>query len=95
MAHMCEFAYQPKNQILFIRIKDVPTQNIMSACSFNMQFMFVWAWWEDNVHDTYIFLKTIDNSNIKFLIPLEGSYVIEIECWHKYSNLHFYLLVLW
>jgi hypothetical protein len=43
MAHMCEFAYQPKNQILFIRRKDVTTHNIMSACSLNMQFMFVWA----------------------------------------------------
>jgi hypothetical protein len=30
-----------ENQISFIGRKGVPTQNIMAACSFNMQFIFV------------------------------------------------------
>jgi len=38
----------------------------MATYSFNMQFMFVWAGWEDSAHDTRIFLETIDNSSIKF-----------------------------
>jgi len=32
-----------KNQIPFINRKNVSTQNIMVACSFDMQFMFVWV----------------------------------------------------
>jgi len=44
----------------------------MAACNFNMQFMFMWAGWEDNAHDTRIFLEVIDNSNIKFPKPPEG-----------------------
>jgi hypothetical protein len=37
-----------------------------------MQFMFVWAGWEDNAYDTYIFLEAINNNSIKFPNPLEG-----------------------
>jgi hypothetical protein len=44
----------------------------MVACSFDMQFMFVWAGWEGSAHDTSIFLEAIDNSNIKFPKPPEG-----------------------
>jgi hypothetical protein len=55
-----------KNQISFIRWKGVPTQNIMTTCSFDMQFTFVWAGWEGSAHDTRIFHETIYNPNIKF-----------------------------
>jgi len=65
-----------ENQISFIGRKGVPTQNIMAACSFDMQFMFVWVGWEGNAYDTRIFLETIDNRNIKFPKPPEGSYTI-------------------
>jgi hypothetical protein len=67
-----------KNQILFIGRKGVLTQNIMVACSFNIQFTFVWVGWESSAHDTHIFLEAIDNSNIKFSKPLKGRYIIEI-----------------
>jgi len=65
-----------ENQILFIRRKGVLTQNIMATCSFDMQFTFLWAGWEDSAQDTRIFLEAIDNKNIKFLKPPEGSYTI-------------------
>ena len=45
----------------------------MAACSFDMQFTFVWACWEGNAHDTRIFLEAIDNPRIKFSKPPEGS----------------------
>jgi hypothetical protein len=38
----------------------------MVACSFDIQFMFVWVGWEDNAHDTHIFLKAINSGIIKF-----------------------------
>nr|XP_034887553.1 uncharacterized protein LOC118028128 [Populus alba] len=64
------------NQIPFIERKGVPTQNVMAACSFDMQFMFVWAGWEGSAHDTRIFLEAIDNSNINFPKPPEGKYYL-------------------
>jgi hypothetical protein len=45
----------------------------MAACSFDMQFTFVWAGWEGSAHDTRIFLEAIDNPRIKFPKPPEGS----------------------
>ena len=45
----------------------------MAACSFDMQFTFVWAGWEGSAHDTRIFLEAIDNPRVKFPKPLESS----------------------
>jgi hypothetical protein len=36
----------------------------MAACSFDMQFTFVWAGWEGSAHDTRIFYEAIGNTNI-------------------------------
>jgi hypothetical protein len=41
----------------------------MAACSFDMQFTFVWAEWKSSAHDARIFLEVIDNPNIRFLKP--------------------------
>uniref|UniRef100_A0A6N2KS35 Reverse transcriptase Ty1/copia-type domain-containing protein n=1 Tax=Salix viminalis TaxID=40686 RepID=A0A6N2KS35_SALVM len=65
-----------ENQIPFIGRKGVPTQNIMAACSFDMQFTFVWAGWEGSAHDTRIFLEAIDSRSIKFPKPPEGKYYL-------------------
>lgn len=62
-----------ENQITFIARKGVPTQNVMVACSFGMQFIFVWVGWEGSAHNTRIFLKAIDNPNIKFSKPSTGT----------------------
>jgi hypothetical protein len=45
----------------------------MVACSFGMQFIFVWVGWEGSAHNTRIFLKAIDNPNIKFSKPSTGT----------------------
>jgi hypothetical protein len=44
----------------------------MAACSFDMQFTFVWDGWEGSAHDTRIFYEAIRNTNIKFPRPPEG-----------------------
>jgi hypothetical protein len=41
----------------------------MAACSFDMQFTFVWVEWKSSAHDARIFLEVIDNPNIRFLKP--------------------------
>ena len=34
----------------------------MAACIFDMQFIFMWAGWEDSAHDTCIFLEAINTT---------------------------------
>ena len=70
--HVCA-CVSLENQIPFIGRKGVLTQNVMVACNFDMQFIFVWAGWEGSTHDTQIFLEAIDNSHIKFPKPPEDS----------------------
>ncbi|KAG5248876.1 protein ALP [Salix suchowensis] len=66
----------PELQIPFFGRKGVPTQNIMAACSFDMQFTFVWAGWEGSAHDTRIFLEAIHSTSIQFPKPPEGKYYL-------------------
>jgi hypothetical protein len=73
MEHMCVLVYHKK-------IKYHLLANIMVACSFDMQFIFVWARWEGSAHDTRIFLKTIGNPNIRFPKPPEGIEKLKIRC---------------
>ena len=63
-----------ENQIPFIGRKGIPTQNIIAACSFDMQFTFVLAGWEGSAHDTRIFYEAIGNTNIQFPRPPEGRF---------------------
>ncbi|KAH9686253.1 DDE Tnp4 domain-containing protein [Citrus sinensis] len=49
----------PEDQIPYIGRKGIPTQNIMAACNFDMQFIFAIAGWEGSAHDTRIFLSTL------------------------------------
>uniref|UniRef100_A0A6N2K303 Uncharacterized protein n=1 Tax=Salix viminalis TaxID=40686 RepID=A0A6N2K303_SALVM len=65
-----------ENQIPFIGRKGVPTQNIMGACGFDMQFTFFWAGWEGSAHDTCIFHEAIDSRIINFPKPPEGKYYL-------------------
>jgi len=50
-----------ENQISFIVRKNILTQNIIVVCSFDIQFMFVWAIWECSViiHVFFFGLLTI------------------------------------
>jgi len=80
-----------ENQIPFIGRKGVPTQNVMVACSFDMQFTFVWAGWEGSAHDTRIFLEAIDNPRVKFPKPPEGSNVCVCVCVCVIINVFFFI----
>ncbi|RYR14429.1 hypothetical protein Ahy_B04g070984 [Arachis hypogaea] len=41
-----------EDQIRFIGRKGIPTQNVMVACNFDMEFIFAFAGWEVIAHDT-------------------------------------------
>ena len=61
-----------KDLVRFIRRKGVPTQNIMAACSFDMQFIFVMAGWEGATHDGRLFQYAIQRKELNFPKPLPG-----------------------
>ncbi|XP_021687091.2 uncharacterized protein LOC110669657 [Hevea brasiliensis] len=67
---------QEENLIRFIGRKGVPTQNIMAACSFDMQFTFVMAGWEGTAHDGRLFQYAINKQNLNFPKPLPGKYYV-------------------
>ncbi|KAF2316316.1 hypothetical protein GH714_041657 [Hevea brasiliensis] len=68
---------QEENLIRFIGRKGVPTQNIMAACSFDMQFTFVMAGWEGTAHDGRLFQKILCSgcwiSTDGYLAPYKGT----------------------
>lgn len=61
------------DQIPYIGRKGMPTQNIMAACNFDMQFIFACAGWEGTAHDTRIFLSAIRNPELNFPKPPNGN----------------------
>ncbi|KAH9686249.1 DDE Tnp4 domain-containing protein [Citrus sinensis] len=66
----------PEDQIPYIGRKGIPTQNIMAACNFDMQFIFAIAGWEGSAHDTRIFLSTLRNPTLNFPKPPRGKYYL-------------------
>lgn len=63
----------PKKQIPYIGRKGEPTQNVMAACNFDMQFTFVYAGWEGSAHDTRVFLAATRDPNMNFPHPPLGN----------------------
>ena len=52
--------------------KGYPTQNVITACDFDMLFTFVLLGWEGAAHDTHIFLDTIRKQSNNFPHPPPG-----------------------
>ncbi|KAJ9134984.1 hypothetical protein P3X46_032211 [Hevea brasiliensis] len=73
--HMSAYV-QEENLIQFIGRKGVPTQNIMAAYSFDMQFTFVMAGWEGTAHDGRLFQYAINKQNLNFPKPPPGKYYV-------------------
>ena len=59
-------------KIPYLRRKGVPTQNVMTACDFDLLFTFVMARWEGTAHDTRIFLDVIRTDFVSFPKPPPG-----------------------
>ncbi|KAL4301421.1 hypothetical protein AHAS_Ahas17G0299200 [Arachis hypogaea] len=65
-----------EDQIRFIGRKGIPTQNVMAACNFDMEFTFALAGWEGTAHDTRVFLHAIGTSELNFPKPPPGKYYL-------------------
>ncbi|KAK2652342.1 hypothetical protein Ddye_012198, partial [Dipteronia dyeriana] len=66
----------PEDQIPYIGRKGIPTQNVMAACDFKMQFIFAVAGWEGSAHDSRIFQKTIWDPALNFPKPPKEKYYL-------------------
>ncbi|KAM3358028.1 hypothetical protein P3S68_020959 [Capsicum galapagoense] len=53
--------------------KDYPTQNVLVACTFNLKFTYVLAWWKDTASDSRI-MKEALNSQDALKIPEERAF---------------------
>ncbi|CAN6576854.1 unnamed protein product [Malus baccata var. baccata] len=62
------------DQVPYIGRKGTPTQNVMAACNFDMQFIFACAGWEGIAHDTRIFLFVLRNGALNFPKPPNCNY---------------------
>ncbi len=71
----------PQYQVPFIGRKGTPTQNVMAACNFDMQFIYACAGWEGSAHDTRVFLNVLRDPSKKFPKPPPGNIF-------DYSNLY-------
>jgi len=63
----------PEDQVPYIGRKEIPTQNIMATCNFDMQFIFASASWEAIAHDTRVFLSSLRNNALNFSKPPNGN----------------------
>ncbi|CAN6695255.1 unnamed protein product [Malus baccata var. baccata] len=71
-----EASIPPPDQVPYIGRKGIPTQNVMAACNFDMQFTFACAGWEGIAHDTRVFLCVLRNPNLNFPKPPNGKYYL-------------------
>ncbi|CAN6544943.1 unnamed protein product [Malus baccata var. baccata] len=64
------------DQVPYIGRKGIPTQNVMAACNFDMQFTFACAGWEGTAYDTRVFLSVLRDPNLNFFKPPNGKYYL-------------------
>ncbi|XP_061344936.1 uncharacterized protein LOC133290830 [Gastrolobium bilobum] len=67
----------PENkQIPFRGRKQITTQNVMCACSFDMKFTFVYAGWEGSANDCRIFSTALETPRLEFPHPPPGKFYV-------------------
>ncbi|KAK4260068.1 hypothetical protein QN277_003236 [Acacia crassicarpa] len=67
----------PENkQIPFRGRKQITTQNVMCACSFDMKFTFVYAGWEGSANDCRVFTTALETPRLEFPHPPPGKYYV-------------------
>ncbi|KAK3218245.1 hypothetical protein Dsin_012215 [Dipteronia sinensis] len=62
----------PCDQVPYIEIKGIPTQNVISICNFDMQFTFACAEWEGSAHDSRVLLTALRDPQSNFPKPPNG-----------------------
>ncbi|GLU12156.1 hypothetical protein SLE2022_288590 [Rubroshorea leprosula] len=65
-----------KDQSRFRNRKGVLTQNILAACTFDLQFIFVYPGWEGSVTDSRVLRAVLDDPDQNFPPIPEGKYYL-------------------
>lgn len=65
-----------KDQSRFRNKKGVLTHNILAACTFDLQFIFVYPGWEGSVPDSRVLRAVLDNPDQNFPPIPEGKYYL-------------------
>lgn len=61
-----------KEQSRFKNKKGILTQNVLAACTFDLQFVFVCPGWEGSFEDSRILRAVLDDPNQNFPQPPKG-----------------------
>ncbi|XP_019097308.1 PREDICTED: uncharacterized protein LOC109131139 [Camelina sativa] len=65
-----------KHQSRFHNKKGILTQNVLAACTFDSQFIFVYPGWEGSVEDLHILRAVLDDPNQNFPQAPKGKYYL-------------------
>ncbi|CAH9108077.1 unnamed protein product [Cuscuta europaea] len=75
--HVPAIIFEEKKDMWYNR-KGFISQNIMAACSFDLQFTFAVPGWEGSAHDARILRETLENPSLGFPYPpLDAGYSIQ------------------
>ncbi|XP_054785623.1 uncharacterized protein LOC129292093 [Prosopis cineraria] len=73
-----------KDQSRFRNKKGLLSQNVLAACTFDLQFIFIYPGWEGSVTDSHVLRAVLDNPDQNFpKIPEGKYYLVDME----YSNM--------
>ncbi|XP_024023164.1 uncharacterized protein LOC112092117 [Morus notabilis] len=64
------------NPMAYRNRKGVNSQNILTACSFDMKFMYLLSGWEGSAHDERVLTDALSNPRFKFPRPPPGNYYL-------------------
>lgn len=62
-----------KDQSRFRNKKGVLSQNVLAACTFDLQFIFIYPGWEGSAADSRVLRAVLDDPDQNFPIIPEGS----------------------
>ncbi|CAN7069006.1 unnamed protein product, partial [Brassica rapa subsp. trilocularis] len=65
-----------KDQPRFQNKKGILTQNVLVACNFDLEFIFVCPGWEGSINDSRILRAVLDDPNQNFPQPPKGKYYL-------------------
>ena len=70
--------------------KGILSQNILAACNFDLQFIYVLTGWEGSAHDAKVLNDALTRSNNRFEVP-EGTYIIPYQKMLCMFKIHYFI----
>jgi len=74
-----------KDQSRFRNKKGVLSQNVLAACTFDLQFIFIYPGWEGSAADSRVLRAVLDDPDQNFPIIPEGSLPPSLPLLHTHS----------